>query len=166
MQGQGRSHRTVFAERSIERLPAETHSGSESVESDARLGQHLRIDVDGFHATDAFVFQYRFGQSARSRAEVEYQHWADIGDFVSGSGQAFFVARNECANRRIVSIDVKAKMAADRVAHRLIVAKLFFWSKSGAGDPVGAARKTWVRQAGRPRSPRRLSGASAGRRAE
>ena len=98
--------------------------------------------------TDAFVFQYRFGQSARSRAEVEYQRWADIGDFVSGSGQAFFVARKECANRRIVSIDVKAKMAADRVAHRLIVAKLFFWSKSGAGEIRSVPARKNVGEAG------------------
>ena len=74
-------HGVTFGERSIERTPAETRTGSKSLEPDARLGQHLRIYVDSFNGTNAFMFQHRFGQGARSRAEVKHQGWAGSGDF-------------------------------------------------------------------------------------
>ena len=120
-----RGYGVTFGERSIERTPAETRAGSKSLEPDARLGQHLRIDVDSFNGTDAFMFQHRFGQGARSRAEVKHQGWASSGDFVGGPGQSFFVAGDELADGIVVGINLKAKMAADGVAHKLIVSLWF-----------------------------------------
>ena len=121
MQGQGSGHGVTFGEGSIERTPAETRAGSKSLEPDARLGQHLRIYVHSFNGTDAFMFQHRFGQGARSCAEVNHQGWAGPGDFFCGPGQSFFVAWDELANGIVVGINLKAKMAADGVAHKLIV---------------------------------------------
>ena len=133
VQGQRSGHGVTFGERSIERTPAETRAGSKSLEPDARLGQHLRIYVDSFNGTDAFMFQHRFGQGARSRAEVKHQGWAGTGDFFCGPGQSFFVAWDELADDIVVGINLKAKMAADGVAHKLIVGRWFKF-----------ARLTWI----------------------
>ena len=56
VQGQGRGHGFTFGERSIERTSPETRAGSKSLESDARLGQHLRIYVHSFNGPNAFMF--------------------------------------------------------------------------------------------------------------
>ena len=71
------SIRTVLDEWRLERPPADTSAGPKSLKPKARLGQHLRIDVDGFNGTDAFMVQHRFSQGARSRAEVKHQGWAN-----------------------------------------------------------------------------------------
>ena len=117
VQGEGSSYGVTFGERSIERTLAETRAGSKSLEPNARLGQHLRIYVDRFNGTHAFMFQHRFGQGARSRAKVKHQGWAGTGDFVCGSGQSFFVAWDELSDGIVVGINLKAKMPADGVAH-------------------------------------------------
>ena len=82
MQSQGRSHGVTRGKWRLERPPADTSAGPKSLEPKARLGQHLRIDVDGFNGTDAFMVQHRFSQGARSRAEVKHQGWANTSDFV------------------------------------------------------------------------------------
>ena len=102
-----------------------TRAGSKSLEPDARLGQHLRIYVHSFNGTDAFMFQHRFGQGTRSRAEVKHQGWVGTGDFVCGPGQSFFVAWDELADGIVAGINLKAKMTADGVAHNFIVGRWF-----------------------------------------
>ena len=79
-----------------------TRAGSKSLDPDARPGQHLRIYVDSFNGTDAFMSQHRFGQGARSRAEVKHPGWAGTGDFVCGPGQSFFVAWDELGDGIVV----------------------------------------------------------------
>ena len=125
VQSQGRSHGITRGEWRLERPPADTSAGPKSLEPKARLGQHLRIDVDGFNGTDAFMVQHRFSQGARSRAEVKHQGWANTSDFVGSPRQAFFVAWDERADGLVVGINLKAKMMADGVAHQLIVGQWF-----------------------------------------
>ena len=121
VQGQGCGHGVTRGEWRLERPPADTSAAPKSLKPKARLGQHLRIDVDGFNGTDAFMVQHRFSQGARSRAEVKHQGWANISDFVGSPRQAFFVAWNERADGLVVGINLKAKMMADGVVHQLIV---------------------------------------------
>ena len=110
-------------ERRLERPAADPRAGSKSREPEARLGQHLRIDVESFHGADAVMCQQRVGQGARSRAEVQHQGWTGTGDFARGSGQGLFVAWDERADGRIVRITLQAQMLADDVAHPLIVGR-------------------------------------------
>ena len=125
VQGEGRGHGVTRGERRLERPPADTSAGPKSLEPKARLGQHLRIDVDGFNGTDAFMVQHRFSQGARSSAEVKHQSWANTSDFVGSPRQAFFVAWDKRADGLVVGSNLKAKMMADGVAHQLIVDRWF-----------------------------------------
>ena len=107
VQGQGCGHGVTRGEWRLERPPADTSAAPKSLEPKARLGQHLRIDVDGFNGTDAFMVQHRFSQGARSRAEVKHQGWANTSDFVGSPRQAFFVAWNERADGLVVGINAR-----------------------------------------------------------
>ena len=75
-------HGVTRGERRFERSAADTRVGSKSLEPEARLGQHLWIDIEGFNGPNAFMCQQRFGQGVCSRAEVKHQGWAGPGDFV------------------------------------------------------------------------------------
>ena len=69
--------------------------------------------------------QHRFGKGTRSCAQVKHPGWAVTCDLASSPGQSFLVAWDELADGTVISVNLKAKVGADAVAHQLIVSPWF-----------------------------------------
>ena len=117
VQGQGRRDRVTRRQRAIERSFAESYPCAKPLQPDTGLGQHFRIDIDSVHATDAFMLEDRFGQRTGAHTEVENQRRGDIGYLIGSADQHLFISRNEFANRLVVRVDLKTKVASDGMVH-------------------------------------------------
>jgi hypothetical protein len=93
---------------------------AESLQATACLGEHLDVYVEQGDASLRQALEYRFGQRARARAEIEHVCLGDDkpGEQLDAGREHVVVVRDKAVDLDVVALSVDVEMALDRMRFR------------------------------------------------